>query len=267
MALPDAWLELVADLLESPRPLPTERVATILIDSFSLTGCAFNDERPVPGRVYLWPSDSEFSEVGRDIEDWTSAYGSWEHPLLVFYEHTRSARPAHLADVPEDVVPRATMAAWIDFAGSKDHSHQMLVPLGRREHHARAFALVRPDPFTPQEQRQIETLWRTLRVLDSTGTAAVGIDLPACRDAGLTGREASVLGLLAEGLSARLAARRLGVAERTVHKHQERLYAKLGVHDRVNAVERARVRGLLGSPSHRAVEIDPPATDRNSGRA
>ena len=176
--------------------LTVERVATALITSFSLAGCAFNDTRPVPGGVHLWPPDSEFGSVARDIRDWTSAYGSWEHPLLTFYERTRSARPAHLADLPEAIVPRATMAAWFDFVGPKDYSHQMLVPLGHREHHARAFALVRPDPFTAEEQRRTETLWRTLRVLDTTGTAAGGVHLPACRDAGLTGRESSVLGLL-----------------------------------------------------------------------
>jgi ATP/maltotriose-dependent transcriptional regulator MalT len=40
-------------------------------------------------------------------------------------------------------------------------------------------------------------------------------------------------------------ARRLVVAERTVHKHLERVYAKFGVSDRVSAVLRAQRIGLL----------------------
>jgi DNA-binding NarL/FixJ family response regulator len=44
-------------------------------------------------------------------------------------------------------------------------------------------------------------------------------------------------------------ARRLVVAERTVHKHLERAYAKLGVSDRVSAVLRAQRLGILPEPA------------------
>ncbi|MHC8504121.1 LuxR C-terminal-related transcriptional regulator [Pseudonocardia artemisiae] len=39
--------------------------------------------------------------------------------------------------------------------------------------------------------------------------------------------------------------RRLAIAERTVHKHLQRTYAKLGVTDRLSAVLRAQRLGLL----------------------
>ena len=55
-------------------------------------------------------------------------------------------------------------------------------------------------------------------------------------DVGLTARETSVLALLAAGFSNRGIARRLGCAPRTVEKHLERVYRKLGVRDNVNAV-------------------------------
>jgi DNA-binding NarL/FixJ family response regulator len=52
----------------------------------------------------------------------------------------------------------------------------------------------------------------------------------------LTPRETMVLSLLAQGLTARMIARRLGVATSTVSKHQENLYRKFGTGDRLTTV-------------------------------
>ena len=46
-----------------------------------------------------------------------------------------------------------------------------------------------------------------------------------------------------EGLAARLS-----ISPRTVHKHQEHLYRKLGAVDRLSAVLSAQRLGLIGSP-------------------
>ena len=65
------------------------------------------------------------------------------------------------------------------------------------------------------------------------------------QEARLTGRELTVLPLLAEGLTAAAIGRRLGISTRTVHKHLEHVYAKLGTADRLTTVLRARQMGLL----------------------
>ncbi|MBL7494815.1 response regulator transcription factor [Frankia sp. CNm7] len=65
----------------------------------------------------------------------------------------------------------------------------------------------------------------------------------------ITPREAVVLAAIAEGLTASAIARRLAISERTVGKHQERLYRKLGVTDRLAAVLRAQHMGLLPPPT------------------
>ena len=62
----------------------------------------------------------------------------------------------------------------------------------------------------------------------------------------LTGRELAVLQLLAEGRTTRASARRLGCSPRTVEKHLERCFRKLGVRDRLNAVRVATQAGLVG---------------------
>ncbi len=62
---------------------------------------------------------------------------------------------------------------------------------------------------------------------------------------GLTPTERHVLHLLSQGLSARQIARTRGISPRTVHKHLENVYAKLGCHDRLVAVNRGYSLGLL----------------------
>ncbi|TDD66316.1 LuxR C-terminal-related transcriptional regulator [Actinomadura rubrisoli] len=61
----------------------------------------------------------------------------------------------------------------------------------------------------------------------------------------LTRREREVLVLLADGLSAPEAARRLGLATSTVRSHLERVHAKLGARTQAQAVARAVRLGLL----------------------
>jgi DNA-binding NarL/FixJ family response regulator len=61
----------------------------------------------------------------------------------------------------------------------------------------------------------------------------------------LSAREKQVLGLLAEGLSNRAIARKLGLSEATVKGHVSRLLDKLNVSSRLEAVVRATGTGLI----------------------
>ncbi len=62
----------------------------------------------------------------------------------------------------------------------------------------------------------------------------------AIRSLGLSPREVDILGLLATGLSNKEIARRLGISPNTVKTHAARVYGKLGVTRRMQAVEQAR---------------------------
>lgn len=64
---------------------------------------------------------------------------------------------------------------------------------------------------------------------------------------GLTGREIEVLGLVAQGCTAHAIADYMRITEATVRKHLENAYRKLGVGDRLLAVDAARRLGLIGS--------------------
>lgn len=65
----------------------------------------------------------------------------------------------------------------------------------------------------------------------------------------LTGRELEVLALLARGHKAATIARLAGCSPRTVHRHLSSIYRKLGVPDRLSAVNRAHLLGLLALPT------------------
>jgi DNA-binding CsgD family transcriptional regulator len=70
-------------------------------------------------------------------------------------------------------------------------------------------------------------------------------NLAAIRSLGLSPRECEILELLASGQSNKELARTLGISANTVKSHLARLYEKLGVQKRVQAIEKARWLALI----------------------
>jgi DNA-binding NarL/FixJ family response regulator len=71
------------------------------------------------------------------------------------------------------------------------------------------------------------------------------LDAGKLKELGITQREHEILGLIAEGLSNREIGERLFVSENTVKTHSSRLFVKLAVNRRVQAVQRGRELGLI----------------------
>ena len=77
------------------------------------------------------------------------------------------------------------------------------------------------------------------------GSPRTHIDAPHGSQLSLTDRETDVLALVADGLTNRAVARKLGISEATVKTHLAHVYTKLGVLDRAAAVREAWERGLV----------------------
>lgn len=71
------------------------------------------------------------------------------------------------------------------------------------------------------------------------------LDAGKLRELGITQREHEILGLIAEGLSNREIGERLFVSENTVKTHSSRLFDKMSVNRRVQAVRKGRELGLI----------------------
>ena len=75
--------------------------------------------------------------------------------------------------------------------------------------------------------------------------AEAGESSPKPKDSGLIDRQLEVLGLMADGHSAKQIASELNISIHTVHSHQRNLYRVLGVGSFAGALKRARELGLL----------------------
>ena len=77
------------------------------------------------------------------------------------------------------------------------------------------------------------------------GSPRTHIDAPHGSQFSLNDRETEVLALVADGLTNRAVARKLGISEATVKTHLAHVYTKLEVLDRAAAVREAWERGLV----------------------
>ena len=87
--------------------------------------------------------------------------------------------------------------------------------------------------------RHLRTYHQWHESIDSPYVTAV------LEDQRLTPRELTILALLAQARTATAIAAHLGISYRTVNKHLQNLYRKLGTSDRLSTIQRAHALGLL----------------------
>lgn len=136
-------------------------------------------------------------------------------------------------------------------------AHHMVIHLPRAFPYSESVSVVRADrDYDPREMELASRLqvvihlavrhlrhvehrqrrWGPLFEQDASNAAAA---------LGVTARERDVLDLLGAGATAAGIGAQLGIAPRTVYKHEQNVYRKLGVTDALNCVLRARRLGLL----------------------
>ncbi|MHC1562763.1 helix-turn-helix transcriptional regulator [Actinomycetospora sp. C-140] len=255
----EKWLDLVADMVG--RPLigwPAPEILSLLAASFEAPAAVFyTQEGAEPIEQVSAPADL-YGGYRAEVERWSAENAFREHPLLRFYLATGRCEVMQVADVPERFAGRRVQERWRvvcdDLLGA-DVVSQVSMPLRLGPRTNRSFLVGRCDAYAAEEMALLGRVQRVLIGLDrqiaaharwSARTGAHAI--PVAGEVGLTPRESAVLDLLAAGGTARAIARRLAVGERTVQKHLQRIYTKLGVADRLAAVQRAQLIGLLPPP-------------------
>lgn len=248
------WLDLVADLMGAPLLCwPFEDVARQLTDTFDAPASTYFSASPgaVPDQLG-WPPQ-HFAGHLEEARNWSERHAPSDHPLLRYHLLTGDTGCMQVAEVPRSVADEHLMAAWGErgrrWGGVQS---QLSIPLLFTPGTTRALVVGRAETFGLAEMRLARRLQRLLTGLDrqicafahwSGRSGPLGVDAAHCLR--LTPRELAVLELLAQGLTATSISRRLAIAERTVQKHLQRCYTKLGVTDRLAAVLRAQHIGLL----------------------
>jgi DNA-binding CsgD family transcriptional regulator len=251
---PDALLELIGDMVglveiaEFRTGLLRALQHAVPADWISL-----NDLSPDPSQTVVlieppFPSESHA----------LYARHAYENPLLRRYLRTRDGRAYRFSDVASAAELRAT-ALYREFYAPLGLEYQIAFTLPHRSGRVLAVALSRREcDFTDSERELLNRSRRFLiqsyrnsilhtQLLAQLELRAHGQRLPLedpalairLEERGLSGREAEVLSWLATGRSNRGLAQALRVSERTVQKHLQSCFAKLGVHSRREAVELA----------------------------
>ena len=169
-----------------------------------------------------------------------------DHPAIVSYvREPADLRPRRVSDVASDQVWWSGAAYEAVFRGRCGRYQLSLVVSLTAPVTGAGWTLLRDGgDFSDDEVRRAAL---TLPLL--TALELMYRRLPPAGElddlGGLTQRELGVLRLLATGLPATDIGNPLGIEMRTVRKHLQHVYRKLGAHDRVRALNLARGRGLV----------------------
>jgi DNA-binding CsgD family transcriptional regulator len=189
-------------------------------------------------------------------EDLYRAFGEYafQNPLMRRYLETFDARPYRFSDVIS-TEEYHRLDLYREVYAPLAVEHQMAFILPATPGRVIAIALSRGDPDYSDDERELVErarpfliqAWRNAiehtALRDEVAARAPGSRLPssvpagAFAEHGLTARETDVLVLVARGRSNRDTAAILGISPRTVQKHLENCFRKLGVSDRSAAAE------------------------------
>jgi DNA-binding CsgD family transcriptional regulator len=161
------------------------------------------------------------------------------HPLFRYRAETGAGGTTTLLEVVRGGWPvDETTLGIFDALALSMHQAELAMTIG---HAYSGWTLIAPTRISPLQLRPLIEHERLLRGLDRHIELLARVDAqptPAAdaRPCPLTPRELVVLRLMAASRTAAAIGAQLGVSPRTVHKHQEHLYRKLGARDRLEAV-------------------------------
>lgn len=205
---------------------------------------SLNDIGPDPRRVVTLMQP----DVPDLLAQWV--WHAHENPLLRFHKRTRDGRAYRFSDVISARELHA-LPLYREVYAPLGVEHQLAFTLPASPDRVLAIALSRRDRDYSDAERDLVNAARPFliqaylnaiayeTVRNERAGLAAAPDVDALRAAGLTSREAEVVRLLALGRSNQHIAAELRISDRTVGKHLEHCFRKLGVADRSSASARA----------------------------
>ncbi|WP_217424025.1 response regulator transcription factor [Agromyces sp. Marseille-P2726] len=244
----NSWIDLTAELLS--RPLDHDPMVEICHELATY----FSSD--ATGTIDFTESRARFGvyETAVDAAPYVPQIG--DHPLALLYRSTGDPHTHSLMEAQRFTTSWSrTLLQSLRDQNIKDFVFVPLRPRQNMDHRWLGVSSAEPLQGATDD---LELLRPLIAALDAHCAVLAecfvpgSVDANAVADARLTSRELAVLGLVARGLTTVAIASRLRISPRTVSKHQENLYRKLHVNDRVSAVILAHELRVLQLPSFTA---------------
>lgn len=247
------WQTVAADVLNEPSAAVARlRLASALIETTGADQAA-RVHLAADGRASWFVTGSGAPETVTRLPPGAEVR---QHPLHLHHADTGDHRPVLLPDVlASGRALQLRTRAIMEELGLTLHQMSVPVEADGQSGSYHGWVLVRDGAFDPAALRRAAAIQPLVRGLDRHVRMLAALD-PSPEGPLLTPRETVVLALLSRGSTVAGIAARLAISPRTVHKHQEHLYRKLGAVDRLSAVLRAQELGLL--PGRRSEHGWPP---------
>lgn len=175
------------------------------------------------------------------------AHHAADHPVIQSYLATSTSTPRRMSDVSSrsDLLRSGSYVEVLRPLGIHYQLSVMTTRSGKMAGGGWALSRGLHD-FTEDDVKIATRVQAMLSQLTYRKTRPRASSMDECGgQSDLTERELEVLRLVAEGHTAQAAGRLLRISPATIRKHLERVYVKLDVHDKMNAVRRAQERGIL----------------------
>ncbi len=245
------WLDVITDALGGfGRSFPWDPVCRQLGDQL---------DAPVTGK-FQWDANGRGSVMAYPFPNWfdlqeVAGRAPSVHPLARYYSTHATTAPLSTTQVPFS--SGTDERAYEDELRVCQIENHVWIPIDRGIAGVLVVGVCRPaEPFDEWSvelaalaQGVIVALHRHWQVLDDwvAGHPLATGAYVAADEARLTSRQVVVLSLAAQGLTSRAIGYRLHISPRTVERHLENIYARLGVSDRVSAVRLGILAGVVAS--------------------
>jgi len=169
-----------------------------------------------------------------------------EHPLVNHYRATGSGEPVKISDFLS-LERFHRLGLYAEFFRGISVEHQIAISLPGPDERVIGVALSRGGRDFSDQDRALLSVLRGPLIAALLRARSRQQAAEALGRAGLTDRETAILQLVAAGRTNSAIAHQLGLSPRTVAKHLEHAYRKLGVTSRAAAVSRLTIAGQAGS--------------------